>query len=635
VYRIDFGEGRLDAKAVAEARVSHYGPEQGLGELMRNRIWPAPGGGLLFTSEQRVYRFDAAQDRFLPWEALPVDFSAPGYQNPTFYQSPQGSWLGTEDRVMELAKSGLGYLADSTALMGMGVGSSAFFQDPDGTLYMANGDGLFVYKPQRRAKQALPSVLIREVHLSKSGQLLLDPSQIGTSPLPIEYANNALQFSFALPDYHSEEESRFQYWLEGYEQRWSDWAELASKEYTNLREGRYVFKVRAKSALGAMTEVSTFAFEILPPWYRTVYAWVVYALGGLLLGYVALQAYTRRLQQAKARLERLVEQRTEEVRRQGQEILAKKVELEQQKEEIEAQAESLQVANRQIGAQHDALAQQKASLEVQHQELNAAFSIINKKNKDITASIQYAQRIQRAVLPARERLLAMLPAHLLLYWPKDIVSGDFYWVERLPDSGNLLVVAADCTGHGVPGAFMSLVGDSLLKQLVFHERVFEPAALLERMHEGVRQALSQTATGGQEGMDMAVCLLDMEAQEVRFAGAKRPLLYFEKGELEEIKGTRRSVGGSHFLEGTAFEQHRIPAGPDTVFYLHSDGIPDQVGGAQGRKLMSKRFKLALQRMARLPLEQQEARMAQMLQEWKEGEKQVDDILLLGFRMPYP
>jgi serine phosphatase RsbU (regulator of sigma subunit)/ligand-binding sensor domain-containing protein len=261
----------------------------------------------------------------------------------------------------------------------------------------------------------------------------------------------------------------------------------------------------------------------------------------------------------------------------------------------------------------------------------SVYQEIAKQNRKITDSINYAQHIQQAMLPPISELEGALPDAFVLFQPRDIVSGDFYWMAR---QGDITVVAAvDCTGHGVPGAFMSLVGDGFLKQLVTLRGLTDPAEILGELHELVREALHQKDGSNRDGMDMAVCCVDEANRQLLYAGARNPLVavHPDKG-LQLIKANRQSIGG-HQQDGGRyhFDKHVIPLNGQTMFYLFSDGFKDQFGGEQGGKLTSKNFYHLLGSIAHLPGRAQQGFLASFIRDWVGKRSQIDDILVLGFR----
>ncbi|MEN3040358.1 MAG: tetratricopeptide repeat protein [Bacteroidia bacterium] len=289
--------------------------------------------------------------------------------------------------------------------------------------------------------------------------------------------------------------------------------------------------------------------------------------------------------------------------------------------------------NAQLAERNRLIEEQKTLLEEQKTELEKA-------KREIDESILYARRIQLAILPDLTPFYERFPDSFVLYLPRDVVSGDFYFYHPISPSQSLLAVA-DCTGHGVPGAFMSMIGTTLLNRLAQEEGDKDPAILLQRLDEELRLTLHQTLHQDKikDGMDIALCLIDSSASVLKFAGARRPLIVFTpEGEFIEIKGSRRSIGGDALQLEMIFESHTIPLRLNTSFYLFTDGIVDQFGWerVEGQppkrtKFMMKRLRELLSANLFLPAHQQKAEIERVLSEWRLDIPQIDDICLVGVR----
>ncbi len=247
--------------------------------------------------------------------------------------------------------------------------------------------------------------------------------------------------------------------------------------------------------------------------------------------------------------------------------------------------------------------------------------------KDVADSIRYASYIQNAMMPDPVDFRKLLPESFILYRPRDTVSGDFYWITRIKD--RIAVTAADCTGHGVPGAFMSIMGINFLNQVVSH---CIPASnkLLNQLREHVMKALHQNGSQDEQkdGIDMALCVIDLEKKQLEFSGANNPLIYFKNGELVVIKGDRMPIGVSP-VEEQSFTRHILPFSQLDSFYIFSDGYPDQFGGYRYKKLKFKGFKQILRETNKLDISLQEAYLNRELLRWKGKYEQIDDILIIG------
>jgi serine phosphatase RsbU (regulator of sigma subunit) len=299
--------------------------------------------------------------------------------------------------------------------------------------------------------------------------------------------------------------------------------------------------------------------------------------------------------------------------------------IEQQKEELENQSESLKVANDEIVKINHILERQGGEM--------------NKKNRALTDSLNYAKRLQGAVMPDDNYLKSVLPEHFIFFQPKDIVSGDFYWYGEVDSSWDFddasriqILVAADCTGHGVPGAFMTLLGHNFLNVTVNIQEVTDPEQIIYKLDQQVVETLKQNEPNSiKDGMDIAVLTFNQDKNLLSFSGAGIPLYYITDGELIEYKGSNFGIGGVLRKE-KQFIPHKIEYKPGDSFYIFSDGFADQIGGKEGRKYYKKKFKDFLMEIKDHTMEEQRKLIEDELIQWKGDFKQIDDILIVGLRM---
>lgn len=263
-------------------------------------------------------------------------------------------------------------------------------------------------------------------------------------------------------------------------------------------------------------------------------------------------------------------------------------------------------------------------------ELKAAFDEIEEKNKEINASIKYAERIQRAVLPPDAYVNEILPEHFILFLPRDIVSGDYYWVTK--KDGKLVFTAADCTGHGIPGAFMSMLGVSYLNEIVNRIKVLDAGKILNKLRKHIMETLRQEGVEGEQkdGMDMGLCVFDPQTKQLQFAGAYNSMYVIRKNELREVKADRMPIAIHHHGK-EPFTNHKLQMESGDVIYLFSDGFPDQFGGPDGKKYMYKRMKELLLEIHAEPMKKQKDKLMLELEEWKGELEQVDDVVIMGLR----
>jgi serine phosphatase RsbU (regulator of sigma subunit) len=256
---------------------------------------------------------------------------------------------------------------------------------------------------------------------------------------------------------------------------------------------------------------------------------------------------------------------------------------------------------------------------------------LEQKNQDTLDSIIYAKKIQDAILPMHAKLKQWLVESFIFHIPRDIVSGDFYWYKRLGDK--IFIACVDCTGHGVPGAFMSMIGTILLDDIIEKKGNTEADEILNQLHLGVVNALKQNkrSKASQDGMDLALCVIDKEQNKLQFAGAFRPLIHIRDNQLHRIKSDAAPIGGFRG-EAPHFTKHCIEMRKGDVFYIYTDGYADQFGGENNKKYMTKRFREFLFSIHGLNCDDQKTRLKEEYERWKGENEQVDDVLVIGFRV---
>lgn len=282
-----------------------------------------------------------------------------------------------------------------------------------------------------------------------------------------------------------------------------------------------------------------------------------------------------------------------------------------------------QKANKNLGQKNHEIAEASKIIEMSRDQ-------IAEKNKNITDSINYAKRIQQAILPSKEEMIKHLKEYFILYKPKDIVSGDFYFYAE--QHGKIVIAAADCTGHGVPGAFMSMIGNDMLNQIIIEKGITKPSEILNQLNKSMKRALKQELenTETRDGMDIAICSMDIKSRKVEYAGAMRPL-YFVSNEFTKIDGDSTSIGG-FTSEDFQFTNHELDLNSGDTFYIFTDGYVDQFGGDKGKKFMTKNFQNLLSTIYKRPLIEQHEVLDQTLNNWRKEKEQVDDILVIGIKV---
>jgi serine phosphatase RsbU (regulator of sigma subunit) len=255
---------------------------------------------------------------------------------------------------------------------------------------------------------------------------------------------------------------------------------------------------------------------------------------------------------------------------------------------------------------------------------------IEQQKINITDSIHYASRIQKALLTPYEELERLLPSYFIFNKPKDIVSGDYYWVSEAEN--RVIVAVADCTGHGVPGAFMSILGISILNEIINKSETITASEVLNELREHLIKSLRQTGDHGEarDGMEMALCVVDFDSQSLQYSGAFRPLYFIRDNELNVIKGDSMPIG-IYNEEEISFSNTEMQFKENDIIYLFSDGFVDQIGGPNRKTFRSKKFKQLLIKIHQKPLNEQEAILEKEYEEWKRDEEQIDDIMVMGIK----
>jgi serine phosphatase RsbU (regulator of sigma subunit) len=271
---------------------------------------------------------------------------------------------------------------------------------------------------------------------------------------------------------------------------------------------------------------------------------------------------------------------------------------------------------------------QKHLIEIKEKETQQQKILIEDKQKEIVDSINYAQRIQKALLAGDSLLQNSLPEHFVLYKPKAIVSGDFYW-GHAANKDQFFLAVCDSTGHGVPGAFMSLLNISFLNEAVNERKMVDPAQILNHARERIIQNLS--SDGGKDGMDCSFAAFDFKNRKMVYAAANNPIWIVRKKELIELSGDKMPVG-KHDKEGQSFTQHAVDLQSGDMIYLFTDGYADQFGGPKGKKFMYKQLQEVLMSISESDTVIQKEKLVSVFEEWKGDLEQVDDVCIIGVRM---
>ncbi len=443
--------------------------------------------------------------------------------------------------------------------------------------------------------------------------------------LELPYDKNTISISYECLEYKFPEKVKYSWKLEGGSNKWSPQTTKTEIDFTSLSSGTYTFYVKAINASGKWTgdEACSYTFTILPPWWKT---WWFYLLIVLFFCFDVFLIYKWRLRAIKQQneaLEKLVKERTTEISKQNKK-------LEGQKKELTIQADQLKEYNDEILTQNEEIEQQSEEIAAQRDMLQENNELIKKINHDMKASINYAHHIQGAIFPTFESIQKSLPNSFILFKPKDVVSGDFYWSH---DTGTEIIIAAvDCTGHGVPGAFMSLIGSKLLDLIVKTKKITKTSLILNELHKEVSTTLKQKESNNRDGMDMVICTIDKNTKDLYFSGAKNPIVFIKNNQVQTIKGDRFPIGGRLVQKKHSYTEHHIPYSEDTTFYIFSDGLQDRFGGPLNKKYMLKRMKNSFIKINNMNANDKKEWLENELNNWKGAQKQIDDILVIGFTL---
>lgn len=451
----------------------------------------------------------------------------------------------------------------------------AAFKSSEGEIFFGGINGFNSFFPDSIVKNPIvPKVEITSVEiLSENG---IEKIFVGeNNKIVIPHKDNLLTIEFAALDFTNPGKNKYAYKLEGVENKWINLDNRRYATFSNLPAGNYVFKVKGSNSDGIWNnEGAELIIDVVTPFWMTNIAFIVYIIlfAGAMFWFFQF--------------------RTRSLRKSNQDLKEK-------------QLIALQVAK------------QKEELAL--------------KNKSITDSIVYAKRIQEALMPSTKHFKTILPGSFILHKAKDIVSGDFYWINERNDK--VFIAVVDCTGHGVPGAFMSIIGFELLRNITDDQGIENADEILTVLNKGVSTTFGQAHDNFRlkDGMDIALCVIDKKNKQLEFAGAFRPLYFIRDNKIQEIKGDRFSVGLLEDADSSEIKKTTIPLKKDDVFYIFSDGYADQFGGTEGKKYKYRRYRHLLLTIHKLPLEQQRTYLDRSFEDWMGKHEQVDDVLIVGFK----
>ncbi|MEN8226782.1 MAG: triple tyrosine motif-containing protein [Bacteroidota bacterium] len=609
---------RIDISRINDATMKFFSEEDGLPAVEKNQVFIDPDSEeILLGTANGFYRYNYFRDTIYrdtihnsvlpPGRNFIMTFikDREGY----YWYSFENEYSGWGELVARKKENRLEVVRAEPFQRLQNLSTDVIFSDPEGGVWFGKSNELYHFDKSFTRNDTLPfRTLIRSVSINSDsllfngtnfiedglGKYTIQLTQAEAARPMIRHRYNNIEFKWAAPFFEQEKELRYSYMLEGFDKEWSEWDGAAYKDFTNLPFGDYTIHVKAINVYGDESLPAFYTFTILRPWYASIPAIITYILLSGLLVYIIIKLYTRRLKQENLRLEGIIEERTAEIRKQKEEL---------------------------------------------------------------TDSIEYASRIQRALLPPDRLMDDHNMEHFILFRPRDIVSGDFYWMGLKNEK--LIIVASDCTGHGVPGAFMSMLGMTFLDEIVIKAEITSTDQILEHLREHVITSLKQSGKSIEEstkdGMDLAMVSIDINTHEFQFSGAYNPLYLVrklkrnEKTKLnkgEELELPRGSIhDDKNLLLQIRADQMPIGISEKTLpftatsfkdegysIYLFSDGFLDQFGGPQGKKFMSKNFKKLILELQSVPMKEQGASLEKVLLGWMGEISQIDDILVMGLRM---
>lgn len=530
-------------------------------------------------------------------------------------EAKQQAWICVDGMVNDFKNNKLDdYFYKSLPLSNINV----LFYDKKNDLYVGADNGLAMIDLNKKENinyRIKPGIVLNRISCTNDSVLFYGGKQnVDIYPV-IEYKNNDLVFRFASLNNENGQKAKYSYILEGYSKRWSKWTNETETIYENITKGKYIFKVKAKDIYGNESDIKSFSFEILAPWYRTWWMIIVYILFLGLIIRLIIKRSTIHLQKKNEELERIVQKRTVKIR--------------EQKERIE------------------------------------------KIHKDITDSINYASHIQNAILPPVELFENNFSDYFILFKPRDVVSGDFYWARKISrfegsdkdncndniadnetDNELMIFVAADCTGHGVPGAFVSMLGISFFNEITQNDLLWnsdkKAALLLNMLRDKVKSVFQQKGSSSvrKDGMDLALCVIDIKTKVLQYAGANNPLCIVRNKSLPLIENSvaKTALKGDYIItqikpdsmpignynRENSFTNFEIQLESNDKLYMFSDGFPDQFGGKSNKKFKIKNFRNLLLDIHQKPMAEQKEILNETLINWMGTEnEQIDDILVMG------
>lgn len=513
----------------------------------------------------------------------------------------------------------------------------ALFYSTSGYIYAGGINGMNIFKPGTITVDTVPpSIVVTDLKINNktisvgemvNGTVVLRESITQTKSIDLSYKDKVISFEFSALDFTPNHKNKFAYKLDGFDENWNyATSNVRFAHYTNLDPGQYVFTVKGSNSDDVWNDEGvSIGINIAPPFWQTWWFYILTSISVVAAIYSFIKYRNLKLSKQKEALETEVGFRTKTIESQ-------KSVLEHRLEELKIKSKELEEKNEEIQLQNEVVLSYVKEIESKREE-------VLQQKQEIIESIMYARRIQKALFPTKQYLDFVLDDYFIYFKPRDIVSGDYYWIAE--KEGKTIIVVADCTGHGVPGAFMSLLGISFLNEIVNKEISFKANEILNQVRSSVITSLNQTGQDDEakDGMDMSLCIIDKDERIIQYAGANNPMYLFNKdGEFSMIKADKMPIG--IFLgEEVSFSCQIFEYEPGDTIYMFSDGYVDQFGGEKGKKFKSTRFKSLLASIQDKNMRQQKMMLNKTINDWMAyphpdgyNNFQVDDMLVLGIRL---
>ncbi len=530
-------------------------------------------------------------------------------------------WIGTNtgidkfDPVSEIFT----HFGKDEGFLAIETNQNAVCKDHNGNLWFGTVNGVVKLDPSKDLPNLVPpqtNILEVKLFFEEFNYLKYADTIDQVTRLPINltlpYNKNHLTFEYIGISLTAPEKVNYHYKLENFDKDWMPITKSLKATYTNLPPGEYTFKVKACNNNCVWNDTpAAFTFKITPPFYKTMWFYILAFIGGAGIIYLIVFLRTKNIKKAKQVLEKKVKERTLEVLEQKEEIL-------QQKEEIQVIIEEIKNQNKLLEETNVKILDHKNKLE--------------QSNINITASIRYAKQIQDAILPPDDFIKKILPDYFIFYRPKDIISGDFYLIDKIDEL--IYIAAVDCTGHGVPGAFISIVGCNILNDALKEHNLDKPADILNDLNKGISEVFRKNykETSVHDGMDIIYCNINPENLVLQYAGAYNPAYIVRNKQLIELKTDRFPIGSYFEDSQQKYSNNEFQLQKNDFLYLFTDGFSDQFGGPKEKKFKYKQFKELLVSVSHLKPDEQLEQLQRAFDKWKGNLEQIDDILVMGIRI---